>query len=540
MGDLFAWWLGGGDWYDLEQRRRISDLEASHHASQSSMRRQMHRATTDLATRVNQLESALVAVVELEDTRERLTEHADAAATRRFAREVVAALPALGRADGAGQVTAVPPPDVPGYWLHPASRALAAELEPAVLQGSADPEALLAEARRRDTFQTNQTIVCLAAMTGRPERAHRLLPELYPAGDQVTDDELVIWRAVATGRFGEDARAGLVDALRRVVQVDGPLTAEIERLALGGRRDTGVPAVDAGVGLEKLHAWVSSIVTAPVTGTPGESKSADDALADQLALLITRGAPGEEGILRRMVQIRGALAAIGVSDGPALPPTPDHTAVGSVRETVLGDLDPRPSGPRWRFQMLGGDGREDVTPPDPEHRLVALRVVAPAVAQLADRLVEKARTPPAQTDRVRLGRGVEVTLTPTGPTSSTWQKQVVSTPPLPAWRRPTAIGLGVAAVLLGLLSIQAGPGIIVIGAIAAIAAGVIFYRDRSETARSQAEAQSQRQRAERTIADAQERLHKSVEDSAAAAEAAQTHHRAIVAALEATGRTVSA
>ncbi|MBZ2197736.1 hypothetical protein [Occultella gossypii] len=530
MGDLFAWWLGGGDWYDLQQRRRIEDLEVAHHASQSAMRRQMQRTTTDLATRVNQLENALVAVVDLEDTREQLTEHADAAATRRFAREVVAALPALGGPGGVDRVAAVPPPDVPGYWLHPASRALSAELDP----GVGDPQALLAEARRRDTFQTDQTIVCLAAMTGRPERAYPLLPSMYPSTDQVTDDELLIWRAVATGRFGEPARAGLVDALRQVVRVDEALVGEIEQIAIGTQRDSGPPAVDGGRRLEKLHGWVESIVTAPATQAPGESASTDDALADQLALLITRGAPGEEAILRRMVQIRGALAAIGVSDGPALPPTPDHTAVGSVRQTVLGDLDLQPSGPKWRLRMLGGDGGDADAPPNPEHRRVALRIVAPAVEQLAGRLAGQTRTAPPESADVRVGHGVTVTVTPTGPTSSTWQKQVMTTPPRPAWRRPTAIGLGVAAIAFVLLGIQS-PGLIALAVIAAIGAGVVFFQDRQEAARLSAEAQSQRQRAERQIQDAQEQLRKATEDSAAAAAAADTHHQSIVTWLERLG-----
>ncbi|WP_163542809.1 hypothetical protein [Occultella kanbiaonis] len=526
MGDLFAWWLGGGDWYDLQQRRRIEDLEVAHHASQSAMRRQMQRTTTDLATRVNQLENALVAVVDLEDTREQLTEHADAAATRRFAREVVATLPALGGA-GSDRVPAVPPPDVPGYWLHPASRALAAELDP----GAGDPEALLAEARRRDTFQTDQTVVCLAAMTGRPERAYPLLPSMYPSTDQVTDDEILIWRAVATGRFGEQARAGLVDALRQVVPVDEALVGQIEQIATGAQRDSGPPAVDGSRGLEKLQGWVESIVTAPATQAPGASTTTDDALADQLALLITRGAPGEEAILRRMVQIRGALAAIGISDGPALPPTPDHTAVGSVRQTVLDDLELRSSGPKWRFRMLGGDGAEEDTPPNPELRRVALRIVAPAVEQLAGRLAGQTRTPPPQSAEVRVGRGVTVTVTPTGPTSSTWQKQVVTTPPRPAWRRPTAIGLGVAAVAFALLAIQS-PGLIALAVAAAVGAGVVFFQDRREAARSSADAQAQRQRAERQIQDAQEQLRRATEDSAAAAAAADTQHQGIITWLE--------
>jgi hypothetical protein len=524
MGDLFDWWLGGGDWYDLQQRRRIEDLEVAHHASQSAMRRQMQRTTTDLATRVDQLENALVAVIELEDTREQLTEHADAAATRRFAREVVAKLPGLDGPGGTGGVATVPPPDVPGYWLHPASRALSAELDP----GTGDPEALLAEARRRDAFQTDQTIVCLAAMTGRPERAYPLLPSMYPSTDQVTDDELLIWRAVSTGRFGEPARAGLVDALREVVRVDEALVGQIEQLAIGGRRDSGSPAVDGGRRLEELHRWVESIVTAPEPQTPGESASTDDALADQLALLITRGAPGEEAILRRMVQIRSALAAIGVSDGPALPPTPDHTAVGSVRQTVLGDLDPQPTGPERRFQMLGGDDDAEAdAPTNPEHRRTALRVVAPAVEQLAGRLVTRARTPPAQSTEVRVGHGVTVTVTPTGPTSSTWQKQVVTTPPRPAWRRPTAIGLGVAAALFVVLGIQSA-GWIALAVLTAVGAGVVLFQDRQEAARLSADAQSQRQRAELQIRSAQEQLRQTSEDSAAAAAAADTLQEGIV------------
>ncbi|CAM3692583.1 hypothetical protein OCAE111667_22295 [Occultella aeris] len=526
MGDLFAWWLGGGDWYDLQQRRRIDDLEVAHHASQSAMRRQMQRTTTDLATRVDQLENALVAVVDLEDTREQLTEHADAAATRRFAREVVATIPAL-RSGGADRVPGDPPPDVPGYWLHPASRALAAELDP----GAGDPEGLLAEARRRDTFQTDQTIVCLAAMTGRPERAYPLLPSMYPSTDQVTDDELLIWRAVASGRFGVPACAGLVDALRQVVRVDEALVGRIEEIAIGARRDSGPAAVDAGRALEQLHGWVESIVTAPPTQAPGESASTDDALADQLALLITRGAPGEEAILRRMVQIRSALAAIGVSDGPALPPTPDHTTVGSVRQTVLGDLDVQPSGPKWRLQMLGGDGADPNAPPNPEHRRVALRVVAPAVEQLARRLVGQTRTAPPESADVRVGHGVTVTVTPTGPTSSTWQKQVMTTPPRPAWRRPTGIGLGVVAIALVLLGLQS-TGWIALAVIAAIGAGTVLLQDRQEAARSSTEAQSQRQRAERQIQDAQEQLRKASEDSAAAAVAGDTLQQGIVTWLE--------
>lgn len=89
MGEFLEWWLTGGDWYDWRQKQRIDDLAAGHEIERSRLSSTLRAATTqseNLGQRIDRLERAVGAIIQLEDTRDDLTAFAGAAAARRYAR----------------------------------------------------------------------------------------------------------------------------------------------------------------------------------------------------------------------------------------------------------------------------------------------------------------------------------------------------------------------------------------------------------------------------------------------------------------------
>src|SRR5690606_10887135 len=119
----------------------------------------------------------------------------DASGTRQYARDVLARIPALGRIPSTTDPQV--PPDVPGYWLHPAIRALAAQLD-------GDPETereAMNEARRRDPVRTAQFFAAAAILQGT-EVADDNLATMWPTTPQVSQYQRSLWLAVANGGLG--------------------------------------------------------------------------------------------------------------------------------------------------------------------------------------------------------------------------------------------------------------------------------------------------------------------------------------------------
>lgn len=551
MGDTFDWWWGGGDWYDLKQKRRIEELESTQAASEHALRsrlRQADKQTSDLGTRLGQLEAAIVALVELEDTREGLNAHADDAATRRYAREVVGLLPTMGGRPGSTAPS--PPPDVPGYWLHPAMRALAAEVHP----GTDDVEALLAEARHRDAVQTDLCVVCLAGLAATPERAHDVLSRVVPGSDNVTAAQRVVWGVVADGRFGERERRRLADTLASVIgaapsvavagagevaegSADGgaQIKAEVARLATGRSGSPDSP-LEAARRLGTLRAWVDAItedVGAVPDGTDADTTNAalaaptgeplaeipaptDDPLAELLAHLVTQGAPGESAILARMVQIRTALSDVGVPTISGTPPPTDEAA-GSARQLLLADLADTSASSRVR-------------------RRLALAVVAPHVTALADDLHAAGHAEPPREAVVKLptAGGLDVVVGPDGPTTTSWAKQIdvdAIAPAPPSSARPTAIALGVVAVIGFVLGLAVAPAWFALAAAAALAAGGLAVWFVKETADRTRELSAATAAAQRLIDNSANSLRTTIADVEAAAPVVEDDRQAIGVAL---------
>src|SRR5690606_13738634 len=224
MGDYFDWWWKGGSWYDLQQREQIEALSLSQSRAAARLRselRQEAKRSEDLATRLSRLEDAVVAIVELEDLRGVLDTFSDAVATRRYARDVLAHVPPLGRVPSSTSPT--PPPDVPGYWLHPAVRSV-----DAALHGDAATQAAAsAEARRRDPVRTAQFLAAVAILT-RSDVADDDLATLFPTSRRVSTYQRALWLAVAEGGLGEEARRGLAQAIAWVLAQETTQPAQPE------------------------------------------------------------------------------------------------------------------------------------------------------------------------------------------------------------------------------------------------------------------------------------------------------------------------
>ncbi|MFV0307916.1 MAG: hypothetical protein ACK5OX_09255 [Desertimonas sp.] len=519
MGDTFDWWWMGGDHYDRKQQREIDNLASDHARSNARMRKSLEaqrRANLSLETRVERLERALAATVELEDVREELTQHADAALVRRYARDVVAQLAAFG-----GQPRPAPlpvPPDVAGYWLHPASRALDAELH-----GDDDAaRSLFAQARDRDPRATD---VFRAALTGL--RGPGGLPvgageRLWDDGRMVTADERALWGAVATGRLGQDARQTLIASVRRragfetdraaarqfilgTLQLqpadsDNPLTAGRGLAAIAQLVEASVALAAPTPGTaetmpvpEGLPTTQTSLPAHPVAAVdPDDGGSSTpnlpaDSLAELLASTVVRGAPDEQSTISRMHEIRQALSEAGI--GEPQPNRGDEHA-GTVRELLAHDLT--------------GDG---TSAEDRARRRLALDVVAGELTELAHgwhQRIGDAKRP--ATKKVRVN-GVEVTVGPDGPVNRWVSRLETAGDRQSAWMMPAAAGVGAGALTVAIVAAVASAtwlwpvaGLAALGAAATAIKAVVTRRNEQPSQESLLHDERRIERAQRDLA----------------------------------------
>lgn len=434
-------------WSDWAQNRRIREAEESIVALSASAARERRRLTAELERQSGSLQQqldalrrAFIAFVEYEDVRGELGQHADAAAVRRYAREVVSATLMGGRPFGVAE-----PPDVPGYWLLPAARAvLLASDEPS--DGFAEQ---LADAQRRDPRRAALLVTLVEAIRREPRHSPALLDTLLPRQAEVTRADRVLWQGVAELRLGDEPRTRLVRALRARVEGLAPETVLEQLSADTDERGDPLPSEVAARRLDTLRRWVTGAraavtTTGTPTGTttaattdtaqPGHRDDPEDPLADCLQLLVDEGAPGESDILLRM---RDARARMG-----GLTPQVDQERrwddpVGEVVDLVFADLREGP----------------------PALRQVALAVLAPELERAGrDLLAEAALVPATETTLpVRTGGSLHVTLA--GVTQPHWREdahaQAFAAVEVPAWQRTAAavaLGVGVLGLALTFLA----------------------------------------------------------------------------------------
>jgi hypothetical protein len=473
MGEMLDWWLSGGDWADFKQNRRIEDMAVSQAAEVAAVRSSVSRQTSALDGRLDRLERALLAFVELEDTRAQLNEFADAAAARRFARDLANRL--LG-AD-APHTPPAPPADLPGYWLNPAVKAVIADLYP----GTADAAALRAEARRRDDERADLFDVLVAAMTEHEASVAGDVNRWLPHSADLDRAGRAIATQVALGRFGTEARAALaaqLGALRDQHGIDRLTPLVLPGIASDpgptGARD-GARKGDGGAGRQAAERAAADLAALAAMVTPvaeaGEAERPalrDDPLAELLAVLINEGAPGEAPVLQRMAAIRTSLAGVGV------PPPPAMQTAGDDAGTV--------------WDLLGGWLRDRDAPGT--HAL-ACEVLAPVIDHLATSLAATASSPAPAAGTVAVA-GVQVAIGLDGGTDVAWRRQAEATvTAAPGWVLPAAAVAGVLALVCAVLAVVAAPGwwpVAVVAAIAAVVGWLSHTRARAGVMRSRAAA----------------------------------------------------
>lgn len=468
MGELLTWWLEGGDWYDRRQGRRLDELASSHASAQQSLRSSLNRQSKEFGSQFDELKRALLAMVELEDTRDELLAFADAAKARRYARSVLGRLTSLG--GDSSEPMPAPPTDVDGYWVVPAAQAAATMLG----DGADDVAALLGEARRRDRRRTDLFVACVAGLAERDSKVVASVDDVLPAAADVTAIERAIWIAAANGRYGPDSTVNLITRLRSIVDEsvdDDTRQARLRSLVsrITGANPKGQTPLDAGNAIAALRQWVERVAdTEPREVEPqpapadGRVDGSVDGLAEAIAVLVNEGAPGEHSVLVRMTEIRNALATIGVRSTPSLP---------AVDE---------PAGEAWKLLLDDLDSSE---PSGAGRRQVAFAVVAPWVQRHAESLAELAAVPPATVSTVH-AFGKDITVKPEGPKLAELAKLPASPHPSTAraWMRPASIGLAVVAVAFVALGFAVAPGLWALALLAAAGAAFCWFQLRSDTA----------------------------------------------------------
>lgn len=201
-------------------------------------------------------------------------------------------------------------------------------------------------------------------------------------------------------------------------------------------------AVDAAAALEDLRTRVDAGLAA--ARIDPDHREVPAGVADLLAQVVSAGAPDEEPLVARIVEIRTALAAVGASTSIAAPALLDEQALDVV-ELVRSDL---------------GEAAA------PGARAVAIGALRQEILELAEQYAERAAQPLPDGAELRLAGGITVAVTSAGAADAGWrdrlQQRVVRAGPdtRPAVTR--AIVGGVIAVLGLVLGIVAAPGWLVL------------------------------------------------------------------------------
>lgn len=476
------------DWTDWKQNQRLEETEAQLAAERSARSRladQMRTQQGNLQGQIDRLTRAFVALVEHEDIRAELGQYADAAACRRYAREVVSTVVATG---GAALRGSAEPDDVPGYWLAPAARGVVR-----IAQGEPGGADLLAEAAHRDPRRTTLLLTLLGALTRDPRWTSGTdLARVLPDRPEISNAQRQVWLAVADGRLAPDGDA-LVTALRSQVAATGSagldeVAAWLEEVAPPDSRHLAVERAAAQLAALREVLDTGGSPAAATTDAPADAPDetpAEDPLADCVRSLVDEGSPGEAEILDRMATVRADLGFIDERTA-SLAPAWSGTA-GDVVRLLIDDLG-QPAG-------------------SPRHAL-ARQVLAPTLGAIGDELAAQAAVPPPETRDVEVA-GEVLTVTRDG-VAGDWASRVGAAIERrhPVDRRLVPAGgalLALAVVLAGLGFVAGGWFVLAVAAAlgggALIGSALVKRRTLTETRASTIAATERRIAQERATLD---------------------------------------
>lgn len=364
-------------WFWTQPRRERWDLEyaaTSAYGEASRLRSQLTRLQGGVENKVDRLTAAFEAFVELSDIRADMTAYADAGQVRHHVRELLAAA-------AAGRTPELPDlPEVPGYWLVPAARALYARLTGEPTRGGR----YAAAATELDADRTRYFLAAALRLTGPPDLTAVELAALLPAHDdkEVNRAQRTVWLATAAGAFGDAGRALLSSTLAANL---GEPAGEMP-----GPDDlwqTSVYRLSRGRAADALAALRERCAQPAAPGTDTELAP----LAELVATLVDEGHEPERDLLRRIRHLRGL-----VEQGTAPPEyRPWYEPAGTVAELVCGDIFDDPAAPGARR--------------------VAVRAATPWLRRAAATLAEQDRAAAESERTTVLVRGREVPVTDAGP-----------------------------------------------------------------------------------------------------------------------------
>jgi hypothetical protein len=445
----------GDDYWAI--RRLRNELEEERAATASAMRaqqqstdRRMAAATGEINARVGAIAARLDALIELSDLREEMRPYSAHAQLRQIA--MGAALEGLRPTQ--------PIPDVPGYWLAPATRALCSFLsgEPA-----ADDQAF---AIGLDSLRASTFLAASLVLVELTEPAAELFARIVNTiGPHVTGAQRILWLAAAQGRFSERGADLLMTRLQELTVVEeasirlcqaasspDPLRKDNSRTIPTDVEKLVADTEESARLLVRLgELWSNS--TLPIARV--DASATDQQIEVLVAKLIGEGAAEEAPMLQRAAELQRA------TGGPV-----------GVRRRVLDT--PLPES-RSHLDVLFSDLLQTN---DPACQRLAATVLTPAM-HLAhqNRSAPPTDTVPASIDVISHGVAVVIDGAPVPDASLAKVDAAIDAKrPLDTQRR--TIGLGVAAVGLvsALVALAVGPALIVVGVLASIAGAVLAIR----------------------------------------------------------------
>ena len=323
MTDDWQWFWAGEGGRDRILRDQVEGL----HAQLSSASSQTHRLSSQLATlsgsiesRLNALSAAFDAYVELGDVREELAAYEEPATVRRSVMEAIDAL-AGGRA-----ATPVDPRGL-DYWLPYAMNAVIG-----LVEGRPDPAAL--DQARALSPEADAFVVAACGALGHGPAVADLLPVVLVNDTELTEHQRRIWRAAATGAFGDlgdDLAAVWRPALDAepttgwAAWVDGHAASPADGISwlreLVTPADPSVPRSEAVEPIRRdADTPLGQLPRQRSDAPPAETELSPTAELRTVATdLIGRGMPAEAPLLQRSRELRARIERPGRTTQPALP-----------------------------------------------------------------------------------------------------------------------------------------------------------------------------------------------------------------------------
>jgi hypothetical protein len=480
-------------WTDARQNRQISELQDevkaaySYAADRSRMlQSRLSQVQGTIERRLDRLATSFDAFVELSDVRLRLAVFDRELAVRHRTRRLLIEL-----AQGVGDPSPLDLEDCPAYWLGPAAEALAA-----LVRGEAvSADAYATEATRRDEERATLFLTLGPVVAGRTDLAAPWLARALPSlGATVTSAQRRLWTACADGVFGESGRSHIE---RRLTEFFDELPDDVSekeadqwRQAVASHTGKGTKVSlpreiqdERGLTDPPLEAGrLTSLRTLVEDALRTDDVPVSPDFGALLLTLVDEGSENERPLVarsRELLQIieQGGAEHVAAWDTPG----------GDTRELLRGDL---------------------FRPNRPGPRVLAARVGARWLTEIADGLAERASaSPPDELDvrvhgrQLRIGRGGSSRLAEAQ--AEIDQASVVS---------PTAERVGIAMAIAGVavmvLTIVAGIAALAeLSALVAIVGVVLALAKRFERRKAREAAEQDKSRLARqvqTIADSLE------------------------------------